>query len=234
MSKHYSSVSEYCPISVHCQDKSNNGHQSYKTIVSEPSRAVLKIPRGSVTTTSRKRIPLLIERMAYQLSILTYLLQIVPNLINFCRKKTKRKTHILDTLLIHYIFYFTILVLIDKRVFVDCAAGGAIIKHRDTTLINELCKNFTQGNADKMEFASPLYGHEYPEEITCFRTITADHGYFVRIDFRDMFNVEPPSNEGDCKYDYLEIRDGDQGYSPSIGMILHSLNIFIIISPSLL
>ena len=72
-----------------------------------------------------------------------------------------------------------------------------------------------------MEFASPLYGGSqekvYPEEITCFRTITADHGYFVRIDFRDKFHIEPPSNEGNCDYDYLEIRDGDQGYSPLIG-----------------
>ena len=49
------------------------------------------------------------------------------------------------------------------------------------------------------------------------RTITAEFGSFVRIDFRDMFRIEPANNEGSCEYDYLEIRDGDQGYAPLIG-----------------
>ena len=62
-----------------------------------------------------------------------------------------------------------------------------------------------------------MYPREYPQDIVCFRTITADIGYFVRIDFRDMFMIEPPSTAGNCEYDYLEIRDGDQGYSPLIG-----------------
>ena len=30
--------------------------------------------------------------------------------------------------------------------------------------------------------------------------------YFVRVDFRDYFNIEPPTNEGNCDYDYLEVR----------------------------
>ena len=38
------------------------------------------------------------------------------------------------------------------------------------------------------------------------RTISADYGYFVRIDFRDFFRIEPASNEGNCDYDYLEVR----------------------------
>ena len=37
--------------------------------------------------------------------------------------------------------------------------------------------------------------------LTC-----ANHGYFVRVDFRDYFNIEPPTNEGNCDYDYLEVR----------------------------
>ena len=37
------------------------------------------------------------------------------------------------------------------------------------------------------------------------RTISADYGYFVRIDFRDFFRIEPASNEGNCDYDYLEV-----------------------------
>ena len=35
---------------------------------------------------------------------------------------------------------------------------------------------------------------------------SANHGYFVRVDFRDYFNIEPPTNEGNCDYDYLEVR----------------------------
>lgn len=62
-----------------------------------------------------------------------------------------------------------------------------------------------------------MYPREYPSEISCFRTITAEFGNFVRIDFRDVFRIEPPNNEGACEYDYLEIRDGDQGYAPLIG-----------------
>ena len=35
---------------------------------------------------------------------------------------------------------------------------------------------------------------------------SANLGYFVRVDFRDYFNIEPPTNEGNCDYDYLEVR----------------------------
>ena len=93
----------------------------------------------------------------------------------------------------------------------------------DPLLLEEYCKNFTHGNPSALEFYSPMYPKEYPADITCFRTITADFGYFVRLDFRDAFWIEPPSNEGHCDYDYLEIRDGDQGYSPLIGKKLSNL-----------
>jgi len=85
----------------------------------------------------------------------------------------------------------------------------------DPQLQEEYCKNFTYGNG-RSEFFSPGFPRNYPPGIKCFRTITADYGYFVRIDFRDYFNIEPPTNEGNCDYDFLEIRDGDQGYSPLI------------------
>lgn len=90
-------------------------------------------------------------------------------------------------------------------------------KRIDPQLIEEYCKNFTIGNQNSQEFYSPMYPRDYPQDIACFRTITADIGYFVRIDFRDVFKIEPPSTVGQCEYDYLEIRDGDQGYSPLIG-----------------
>ena len=89
----------------------------------------------------------------------------------------------------------------------------------DPALIEEYCKNFTVGSPDLMQFYSPMYPREYPSDISCFRTITAEFGFFVRIDFRDVFRIEPPNNEGACEYDYLEVRDGDQGYAPLIGKL---------------
>ena len=41
--------------------------------------------------------------------------------------------------------------------------------------------------------------------LTC-TNYSANLGYFVRVDFRDYFNIEPPTNEGNCDYDYLEVR----------------------------
>lgn len=92
-------------------------------------------------------------------------------------------------------------------------------KEMDPLLQEEYCKNFTYGNPDpkKLEFYSPGYPRNYPAGIKCFRTLEASYNYFVRVDFRDFFKIEPPSNENRCEYDYLEIRDGDQGYSPLIG-----------------
>ena len=87
----------------------------------------------------------------------------------------------------------------------------------DPALLEEYCKNFTHGDPELYQFYSPMYPREYPSNITCFRTITAEFGFFVRIDFRDVFRIEPPNNEGACEYDYLEVRDGDQGYAPLIG-----------------
>ena len=74
-------------------------------------------------------------------------------------------------------------------------------------LHDEYCKNFSYGNPQALEFYSPKYPKNYPAEIKCQKEITADYGYFVRIDFRDSFQIEPPSNEGKCEYDYLEVTD---------------------------
>ena len=84
-----------------------------------------------------------------------------------------------------------------------CWAGGAG-RPMDPQLQEEYCKNFTYGNG-RSEFFSPGFPRNYPPGIKCFRTITADYGYFVRIDFRDYFNIEPPTNEGNCDYDFLEV-----------------------------
>lgn len=87
----------------------------------------------------------------------------------------------------------------------------------DPGLQMELCRNFTVGSLETQTFFSPAFPRDYPRGIKCSKTISAEYGYFVRVDFRDYFRIEPPSNEGSCDYDYLEIRDGDQGYSTLIG-----------------
>ena len=217
---------DYCTItSHHCwNDKSNNVHQSYARTMSEQSTPVLKIPLWSAMDARNKNILLNTRKMIYQPRIIRWMLAILST-ITLMKYSGRKKHNMLGQLLNknHLLKFILFTILINTHnVLVECAVGGksAMVKHRDHETINELCKNFTQGNPERMEFASPLYGHghEYPKDLTCFRTITADHGYFVRIDFRDIFNVEPASNEGNCDYDYLEIRDGDQGYSPLIGV----------------
>ena len=74
----------------------------------------------------------------------------------------------------------------------------------DPQLQEEYCKNFTYGNG-RSEFFSPAFPRNYPAGIKCVKTITADYGYFVRVDFREYFNIEPATNEGNCDYDYLEV-----------------------------
>ena len=99
---------------------------------------------------------------------------------------------------------FSLLVLL----FILCAPSslaGGVGRAMDPLLQEEFCKNFTYGNPVTKEFFSPGFPRDYPPGIKCFRTISADYGYFVRVDFRDYFNIEPPTNEGNCDYDYLEV-----------------------------
>jgi len=116
-------------------------------------------------------------------------------------------------MLVKPVFVCTALSLVLK----ETIASSPSMKEMDPLQQEEYCKNFTYGNPQGMEFFSPGYPRNYPAGIKCFRTLNADYGYFVRVDFRDSFHIEPPSNELKCDYDYLEIRDGDQGYSPLIG-----------------
>ena len=44
--------------------------------------------------------------------------------------------------------------------------------------------------------------------------VPAPKGQKIRLDFRDEFNIE---YSDDCKYDFLELRDGPFGYSPLLG-----------------
>ena len=84
-------------------------------------------------------------------------------------------------------------------------SSSPAVKTMPPEIQEEYCKNFTYGNPVTKEFFSPGFPRDYPPGIKCFRTISADYGYFVRVDFRDYFNIEPPTNEGNCDYDYLEV-----------------------------
>ena len=57
--------------------------------------------------------------------------------------------------------------------------AGGVARPMDPQLQEEYCKNFTYGNG-RTEFFSPGFPRDYPAGIKCFRTISADYGYFVR------------------------------------------------------
>ncbi|XP_065350494.1 neuropilin and tolloid-like protein 1 isoform X3 [Cloeon dipterum] len=77
-----------------------------------------------------------------------------------------------------------------------------------------VCHNFSFGAPDKKEFYSPNYPNNYPNNTDCVKVLKADPGHLLRLDFRDDFHLEPSE---DCRYDYLEVRDGAHGYSTLIG-----------------
>ncbi|XP_065365033.1 uncharacterized protein Neto [Calliphora vicina] len=79
---------------------------------------------------------------------------------------------------------------------------------------NDKCRMFTEGDPEKNELYSPEYPNEYPKNINCTRVITAPKGQIIRLDFRNSFNIE---DKEECKFDFLEIRDGQYGFSNLIG-----------------
>ncbi|XP_067641061.1 uncharacterized protein Neto isoform X3 [Eurosta solidaginis] len=76
------------------------------------------------------------------------------------------------------------------------------------------CRQFIEGEGEKNEFYSPDYPNDYPKNINCTRKIIAPRGQIIRLDFRNSFHIEAKE---DCKFDFLEIRDGQYGFSPLIG-----------------
>ncbi|XP_043063391.1 neuropilin and tolloid-like protein 1 isoform X2 [Drosophila ficusphila] len=76
------------------------------------------------------------------------------------------------------------------------------------------CRLFVEGNPTKNELYSPNYPNLYPKNINCTRVITAPKGQIIRLDFRNSFNIEAKE---DCKFDFLEIRDGQYGFSKELG-----------------
>ncbi|KAH8238303.1 hypothetical protein KR032_002898 [Drosophila birchii] len=76
------------------------------------------------------------------------------------------------------------------------------------------CRLFVDGDPTKNELYSPEYPNLYPKNINCTRVITAPKGQIIRLDFRNSFNIEAKE---ECKFDFLEIRDGQYGFSTLIG-----------------
>ncbi|XP_051168618.1 uncharacterized protein LOC127286283 [Leptopilina boulardi] len=78
---------------------------------------------------------------------------------------------------------------------------------------NQECAKFVD-DGEKQEFFSPGYPGKYPGKIKCVRVIQAPPGMLIKLDFRDYFEIE--RSDG-CKHDYLEVRDGQHGYSNPLG-----------------
>ncbi|XP_045619328.1 neuropilin and tolloid-like protein 1 [Procambarus clarkii] len=76
------------------------------------------------------------------------------------------------------------------------------------------CRLFSEPNQEAMEFYSPLYPNQYPNDTECILRLEAKYDHVIRIDFRDYFEMEPSSHP--CEFDYLEVRDGAHGYSDLI------------------
>lgn len=79
---------------------------------------------------------------------------------------------------------------------------------------NPACDKFRIGDLTKREFYSPNYPKSYPNDTDCYRLLEADKGMLLKLDFRDEFNLE---DSPDCRFDYLEVLDGQYGYSNSLG-----------------
>lgn len=77
------------------------------------------------------------------------------------------------------------------------------------------CEAFVVGDPEKPNVIySPGYPNNYPNNTDCVRVLEAEVGKVLRLDFRDSFNMEPSD---DCKFDFLEIRDGEHGFSNKLG-----------------
>ncbi|XP_046386437.1 uncharacterized protein LOC124156137 [Ischnura elegans] len=76
------------------------------------------------------------------------------------------------------------------------------------------CFNFSVGNPEGGEFFSPNYPNNYPNHTDCTRVLQAKQNHLLRLDFRDAFHLEPSD---DCRFDYLEVRDGAYGFSSQLG-----------------
>ncbi|XP_011303226.1 uncharacterized protein Neto [Fopius arisanus] len=80
------------------------------------------------------------------------------------------------------------------------------------------CEKFSIAEERRQEFYSPNYPQMYPASIDCVRILDAGEGMVLKLDFRDRFDLEAAKDKEDCKYDFLEVRDGMYGYATLVGL----------------
>ncbi|XP_017793743.1 PREDICTED: neuropilin and tolloid-like protein 2, partial [Habropoda laboriosa] len=88
------------------------------------------------------------------------------------------------------------------------------VVRRQMRHVPDVCEKFSVGDETKQEFYSPNYPDNYPNLTECVRVLEADKGMLLKLDFRDEFKLE---ESADCRYDFLEVRDGQHGYSNLLG-----------------
>lgn len=81
------------------------------------------------------------------------------------------------------------------------------------------CESFVFNEPQGHIFHSPGWPNPYPNNTNCTRILEAPPGFLLRLDFRDSFFIEPSD---ECKFDFLEIRDGAHGFSNKIGIFCGS------------
>ncbi|XP_076303249.1 neuropilin and tolloid-like isoform X2 [Lasioglossum baleicum] len=91
---------------------------------------------------------------------------------------------------------------------------GNDVVRRQMRHIPDVCEKFSVGDETKQEFYSPNYPDNYPNLTECVRVLEADQGMLLKLDFRDEFKLE---DSPECRYDFLEVRDGQHGYSNLLG-----------------
>ncbi|XP_053980364.1 uncharacterized protein LOC128877245 [Hylaeus volcanicus] len=88
------------------------------------------------------------------------------------------------------------------------------VVRRQMRHVPDVCEKFSIGDEIKKEFYSPNYPDNYPNLTECVRVLEADKDMLLKLDFRDEFKLE---DSADCRYDFLEVRDGQHGYSNLLG-----------------
>ncbi|XP_020286110.1 uncharacterized protein LOC109855858 [Pseudomyrmex gracilis] len=97
---------------------------------------------------------------------------------------------------------------------IETSTRDVAMPRRHMRHVPDKCERFQIGDPAKQEFYSPHYPDPYPNETDCVRVLEADKGMLLKLDFRDEFQLE---DSPDCRFDFLEVRDGQHGFSNLLG-----------------
>ncbi|XP_070554529.1 neuropilin and tolloid-like protein 1 isoform X3 [Ptychodera flava] len=75
------------------------------------------------------------------------------------------------------------------------------------------CGGVFEGHSGVVVY-SPNHPNKYPKEVDCVYVIKAKRNEIIRLTFGPTYMIE---SSRECRFDYLEVRDGRWGYSPFIG-----------------